>query len=183
MPSDKSVRLFFTIVILLLYSHAVDCQSRRIIPRAIMRKMAAQYAGAASYQDTGVVMDIKSGPDGQGTVKVEFKTYFVRPHLFRIEWVDRDVVTPEEKLNVVWNDGKQTFSYHGWDDPLVEREENIGIGLEGATGISRGSAHTVITLLMKEVGGFHITELKDVSLLVGHLTTEQGSVAAIRPRL
>jgi outer membrane lipoprotein-sorting protein len=165
MPFDKSVRLFFAVITLLLYSRAVDCQPRRITPHTIIRKMAARYANAASYQDTGVVMDTKSGADNQGTVEIEFKTYFVRPHLFRFEWVDRDTVTLEERLNVVWNNGKRTFRYYSWDDPSVEREENIGIGLAGATGISRGSAHTVMTLLMKEVGGFRVTELTGISLL------------------
>jgi outer membrane lipoprotein-sorting protein len=127
--------------------------------------MAAQYTNASSYQDTGVVMDVKSGADSQGTVDIKFKTYFVRPNFFRFEWIDRDVVTFEERLNVVWDDGKQTFRYYSWDDPAVEREENIGMGLAGATGISRGSAHTVATLLMEEVGGFRLTEVTGLSVL------------------
>lgn len=68
-------------------------------------------------------------------------------------------------MSVVWNDGKQTYSYYSWDDPAVEKKEDIGLGVAGATGVSRGSAHTVPVLLMEEIGGFRLTEMTNPSIV------------------
>lgn len=162
---NKILPVFFTLLALLFCNRAVDCQTKSITAQSIVEKMAARYAHASSYQDTGVVMDVKGDAAGHSETVIKFKTYFVRPHFFRFEWTDRSAVTSEERLNVVWNDGKQTYRYYSWDDPTVEKEEDIDLGVAGAAGISRGSAHTVPALLMEGVGGFRLTELTQLSVL------------------
>jgi len=162
---NKTLTVIFTLLALLTCNRAVDCQTKSITAQSIVEKMAAQYANASSYQDTGVVMDVKGEVASQSETVIKFKTYFARPHFFRFEWTDRDIVTSEETLSVVWNDGKQTFAYYSWDDPAVKKKEDIGLGIAGATGVSRGSAHTIPALLAEEVGGFRLTEMSNLSIL------------------
>jgi outer membrane lipoprotein-sorting protein len=164
----KSKTLLTIISILfspLIYNCPIEYQNKDITAQSIVEKMATQYANASSYEDTGVVMDVKEETSGHSETVIKFKTYFVRPNFFRFEWTDRSVVTSEERLSVVWNNGKQTFRYYSWADPAVEEKENTGFGIASATGVSRGSAHTIPTLLMKEVGGFGLVELTNLSLL------------------
>lgn len=96
MSPNKPLGIFFTLLTLLFCNRAVNCQTKSITAQSIVEKMAAQYANASSYQDTGVVMDVKGESAGQSETIIKFKTYFVRPHLFRFEWTDRDIVRSEE---------------------------------------------------------------------------------------
>jgi outer membrane lipoprotein-sorting protein len=165
MRLSKVLPVFFILLTLLICNRAVDCQVKSTTAKSIVRKMAAQYATASSYQDTGVVMDVKGEAASQSEIVIKFKTYFAHPHFFRFEWTARNIVTSEEQLSVIWNDGKQTFAYYSWDDPAVEEKEDIGSGVAGATGVSRGSAHTVPALLMKEISGFRLIEMSKLSVL------------------
>ncbi len=165
MSPNKIFTVFIASVVTLISCGAGVGQTKSLTAQAIIQKMAAQYANASSYQDTGVVQDvIDDGLSHRRTV-LKFKTFFARPHFFRFEWRDRSIVTSEEQLNVVWNDGKLTYSYYSWDDEGIEKRDDLGLGIAGATGISRGAAHLIPTLLMEDVGGFRITETANVSLL------------------
>jgi outer membrane lipoprotein-sorting protein len=165
MLPNKYLTVFLILPVLLIYNRAVECQTKNITAQLIVKRMAAQYAHASSYQDTGVVMDVKGEGVSESETAIKFKTYFARPQFFRFEWMERSTVTSEESLSVVWNDGKQTYSYYSWDDPAVEKKEGIGLGIAGATGISRGSAHTIPSLLMEDVGGFLLTEMTNLSIV------------------
>lgn len=165
MSPNKIFTAFCASLTMLMYWGVGVSQTKTITAQSIVEKMAAQYANASSYQDTGVVEDVKGEGAGQSVTVIKFKTFFVRPHFFRFEWTDRSVVTSEERLNVVWNDGKQTYGYYSWDDAGIEKKEDLGLGIAGATGISRGSAHVIPALLMEEVGGFRLPETSNVSLL------------------
>ena len=132
--------------------------------QVIVENMAAQYANAPSYQDTGVVLDVKGEADDRGERAIKFKTSFARPNLFRFERTRRWVVPTEEMLSAVWSDGKHTFNYYGWDK-AVKESDNISLGVAGATGVSLGSAHTVAALLTEEVCGFRLSKMTDLSLL------------------
>ena len=129
----------------------------------IVQKMAAQYAGAKSYQDEGLVQVIR--PEGSAP-RVEalnaFKTYYVRPNRFRFEWESNSWVG-RQPGSILWSDGKDTFSYHAWGK--LERVESIGTAIGYAAGISTGAAEMVTALLMDDIGGFRFTEMKNISLL------------------
>ena len=129
----------------------------------IVQKMAAQYAGAKSYKDEGYVQVIK--PDGSAR-RIEsvnsFKTFYVRPNRFRFEW-EANTWDGRKPGNILWSDGKDTFSYHAWG--AVEKVEDIGTAIGYAAGVSTGAAEMVTSLLMENVGGFRITELTRISLL------------------
>lgn len=140
------------------FARSSECQPKNVSAKDIIEKMAAQYRDISSYQDTGEVLETKNGANN-GRIVNEFKTYFTRPNFLRFEWTDGNIATSGPELNVVWSDGKRTKSYYSWKNPRVETYETIGLGFGGATGISRGSAHTVPTLLLEEIGGFKLTEI------------------------
>lgn len=165
MSPHKTLTAFCAPLALLICGGAAASQTKGPTAQDIVGKMAAQYAQASSYQDTGVVERIWGAGTGRRETVIKFKTSFARPHFLLFEWTDRAIFTSEERLNAVWNDGKQTYHYYSWDKPAVGSEEDISLGVAGATGISRGSAHTVPTLLLEEVGGFRLTEMSNLSLL------------------
>lgn len=149
----------------LLFCHRpVEGLSRGMTARAIVGKMAAQYANAPSYQDAGVVLDVKGEAGDRGEAAVKFKTAFARPNLFRFDWTQPWPGSMEGVTSAVWSEGGPTFSYYGWEK-VVKEYKDIGLGVAGATGVSLSSAHTVATLLMEEVGGFRLSKMTDLSLL------------------
>lgn len=124
--------------------------------------MAVQYSTAKSYQDIGIVQSVSATEKDTIEEINSFKTFFARPKHLRFEWEDKSEYLPKS-WHIVWSDGKDTFTY--WDSGHFEKEEDIGMGLAGATGISQGAAHTIPTLLLKEVGGFRLTEMERITLL------------------
>jgi outer membrane lipoprotein-sorting protein len=104
----------------------------------IINQMARRYSNCQTYQDTGRV-------EGRQHA-MTFSTYFVRPDLFRFDWIDHE---EEPCRNSIWSDGLKVFSRYDHGDG-VEEEPNIGLAIAGATGISQGAAHTVSTLLLPD---------------------------------
>lgn len=158
MTLNRTLIPVLTLLVLQLCQVA-DCKAESLTAQSIIERMGDKYAKASSYQDTGIIMD-KGNISGQSQSVIKFKTYFVRPHFFRFEWLDRSGAASEERLNVVWNDGKQTFAYHSWWAPTVEKQKDIGSGIAGAAG-----SPTVPNLLMAEVGGFNFTQLTNLSVV------------------
>jgi outer membrane lipoprotein-sorting protein len=128
----------------------------------IIRRMVSVYDKANSYQDVGIVQrSSASKPDVFNLVN-SFKTFFVRPAHLRFQWAEIEFREPEES-NIIWSDGTGVFSYSHLMG--LEKEESISMAVAGATGISSGAAHTVTTLLIPDVSGFRITEMKGLTLL------------------
>jgi outer membrane lipoprotein-sorting protein len=141
----------------------------------IVTRMAKVYATCASYDDTGVVVTTWYSSDGTRVTQKPFKTWFVRPDLFRFEWKEENAGRPERSRqgpSVVWSDGKKAYNSYPMDGYAVEENESLGMAIAGATGISSGSAHTISRLLIAhEVGGFGLEELTDLTQ-VGEATFE-----------
>lgn len=160
--NTKKPSAILAFVFFLVIAVSASCQSTELNGEQVVAKMAKQYAGAKSYQDTGVVQTVSDKPNGQVEVEeiIVFKTYFVRPQQFRFEWTDN---YPPPNFNIIWSDGKDTFRY--WEPDPVETKQNLGMGIAGETGVSQGSAHTVPALLLEEIPGFRVTEMKNIALL------------------
>ena len=127
----------------------------------IVKRMAARYASAKSYRDEGAVRSISRLKNGQTQEINTFRTFFVRPKKFRFEW--NDVGGPQNgDLNIVWTGGDEVFSY----SPLLgmEKEEDLDMAIAGATGISRGAAHSIPVLLFPDKSGFRVTEMNRITL-------------------
>ena len=161
---DRFTALNFILLLLLICSFGEDarCQEAVVTPRQIVQRMAEQYSTISSYQDYGVVETIEN-KTGRRRPAISFKTYFMRPQLFRFQWVEHGSLAAPGR-NIIWYDGKQSYSYYAIEPDKVEKEKDLSSAIAGATGVSLGSAYTVPTLLIKDDGGFRLTDLKNLSL-------------------
>lgn len=116
--------------------------------------VAARYATLQSYSDEGMVRRRawSAAPEcwfNTHSAQGKFRFQFTTPH-------------PHRKLRhvlsecVVGTDGVMPYFWnrHYSEAPTLDREERMEIVIAGATGISRGSAHTIGSLLLKDIGGF-----------------------------
>ena len=153
-----------TITLALLLLTPVVRSQEKPTARLLLDQMAEKYSRLVSYQDEGLVKITFDEETGGRIEKLPFKTSFKRPNLVRFEWTDY-FLTKLGKKRVVWSNGKESFTY--WEPDRYEKEENVGRAIAGATGISSGSAHTVLRMLLgdEEIGGFTWTDLNNTSVL------------------
>jgi hypothetical protein len=164
MQRSKIIWLFGILFVIVVGNQVAFSQAVNNSPQTILKKMAAVYANASSYQDSGVVIDnIKN--NGSAEPFSTFKTYFSRPQKYRFEWIDQQFGNGVKYKNAVWNDGQNTYSSYGWESSELAQSQNLNLGIAGATGVSRGAAHTVSALLMSEIDGFRLTQITKPSLL------------------
>jgi outer membrane lipoprotein-sorting protein len=156
----RLLNLGLLIALLCLSGNAL-AQQRKLTPQFILQTMARNYANCSSYQDTGMVETAYHEATSGRIEKMPFKIYFKRPDLFRFEWIEYSF-WKEGRLNVVWSSGKESFTY--WQPDTYEKEESLSMAITGASGVSKGSAHTIPSLLLKEVGGFVLTDLTNLLL-------------------
>jgi outer membrane lipoprotein-sorting protein len=126
------------------------------LAKSILQKSGDKYAAVSSYQDSGTV-EVTSNGEQKPTKRVHFKTYFMRPDLFRFEWIDDS--TGELTNNIIWLNGKEVSVYQAPN--VLKRGE--ALGLVAATVQSEGAAQSIPRLLT-HVGGFALTELDELSL-------------------
>lgn len=126
----------------------------------IFRKISEKYALVSSYQDEGYV-EVRPGKGTENEpYRRYFRTYFVRPHLFRFEL--RYSLGPQgpEILEVLSADGQQIYISRNDE---IERIESIGNGIAKLTGISLGSSYFIPSLLFK-LENFILFNLRDLKL-------------------
>lgn len=124
---------------------------------SILKKSGDKYATISSYQDSGIVET--SGGSNKGKKQIQFKTYFVRPDMFRFEWIDSSTGRP--MTNIVWYNGSETFSYQ--ESSWQKLEKGRGLGLTAATANSEGAAQSIPRLLLG-FNGSALTELVELVL-------------------
>jgi outer membrane lipoprotein-sorting protein len=128
----------------------------------IINKMAERYRALKSYQDSGVVQSYRKS--GEKELVNSFKTYFVRAgYQFRFEWEEPETRYSQKSWNIVWSDGGVVQTYWNWGE--LDKDESLSMAVAGATGVSRGAAHTIPELLIAEIAGFSLSEVERVSLL------------------
>jgi len=151
-------------IIILFTSTGVGLsQNKDSLPQTIIKKTAERYAAISSYQDSGVVETIGGASLPARSTDIFFKTYFTRPRKLRFEWTDYSPLSSVGR-NIVWSDGVKTFGFYSFEPDKIETKESLELGIAGATGVSRGSAHTVPNLLTNEIGGFSLAELTKLTL-------------------
>lgn len=139
----------------------------------VMKKFAAAYANATSYQDEGVTLSHdpkKDQPD-----EILFKTAFQRPAYFRFEWISHHPYPPLRHLktfSVAWGNDGGVFTYTeppqlpgAATSPRSQPRTDIGEALAAAAGVSRISSISVMTLLSAEVHGASLLRLQSLELL------------------
>ena len=119
--------------------------------QSIVRQMAIRYSTALSYQDAGSVETkyLKSGASSVETIL--FKTYFMRPRFFRFEWSTLRGHSTKESNAVICNNNK-TIVYSAPD--RFDAKDDLSFGIAAATGVSRGAAHTIPSLLIENTSDF-----------------------------
>jgi hypothetical protein len=127
--------------------------------QSILRTMAVRYAKATSYQDVGRVETkyFRSGVNNEETIL--FKTYFIRPRFFRVEWSSAGAHSFKER-NAVVCDNNRTVVYSSRDK--FETMDDLSLGIAYATGISSGAAHTISSLLIENTSDFRILDLANI---------------------
>jgi hypothetical protein len=128
--------------------------------RQVLEETCAKYVSLTSYSDEGTVLR-----NGESPGEIVFRTYFQRPRFFRFEYTH----TFQDRFNrtgsyreVLCCDGARTFLHEDGKQPTLFRHHSLGIA--ALTGVSMGAAHTIFAMLMKDVGGFLLTDLEQVSL-------------------
>ena len=128
-------------------------------PREIINAMLATYKTASSYQDTGsaIVVETDSKPVQSaphvGDILVSYRTYFVRPNMFRFDWK-----SPRTRLREasVWsNDGKKPYLWTpevaAHDDSFTFRTSKyLDMAIMDAGRSSAGAVWPLISLFIKE---------------------------------
>lgn len=156
-------------------------------PKAILKEMVARYASFSSYQDTGVVQTLPgesllaTGPplprilniSSGGDLLVSFKTYYVRPRMFRFEW--KSAFIPASREAAVWSDGEKAYSWMpvryppGRKSFELRGESNLRFYADEAKGTSAGAIFFIPSLLMADMDyvpfGIMITSMTELALL------------------
>lgn len=163
----KRSKILLTFGFVLVIAGCASQKSSDLSGEQIVAKMALEYANAKSYQDEGIVRTASETGSGIEEI-IEFKTYFARQTRLRFEWEEKPTNDLSAAWHLVWNDDNDTFSYDIYpnlESEPVEKAETLSSGIAGASGVSHGSAHTVPSLLVKEISGFRVTEMSRISLL------------------
>ncbi len=136
-----------------------------LTPEKIIAKMAETYAKCKSYQDTGTVKTIFIQDGGNRTDEKPFATAFARPDQFRFEYKEKvDSFLKEKPCYIVWRKGDEILTWF-FARPDITKVKSLSSGIAGATGVSGGSAHTIPALLLPEVGGRKLSDIKEAKLL------------------
>lgn len=135
--------------------HAATAVAAAETPQHIFGQMRAAYAALRSYSDTGVVLTHMPGNDQPN--EITFRSVFVRPQLFRFEWISHHPYPPLRHIkynSVIWSnaDGAYHWSDRGGNAEMRKKLDSLDMAVAGATGVSLGAAHTIASLLLPRMG-------------------------------
>lgn len=155
--------------------------SREGVPQAALKaaqleasgllwKMAAVYASATTYRDSGWVTEREEKPDGRSR-ELAFETYYDRARSrFRFGW-RTSFAYPGASLDtsgaVVADKTKATFVIGGSVTARAEGDLDAMIGLASVP--SRAAAFDIPALLTPAIGGISMDELREPELLSNQL--------------
>ncbi len=108
--------------------------------KIILTQLYRKYGECQSYSDFGVMWE-----PGRSGRRIEFMTHFIRPDKFRFEWktTDRD-----ERKYAIWCNSAGAYECYHFNDYKTEHVNSLLLAVAGATGISKGTAHRIHSLLL-----------------------------------
>src|SRR5664279_5661445 len=109
----------------------------------LLQRVRETYAGFETYSDVGTVES--PGLPGPG---MEFQTQFKRPLNFRFHWLSWHPKFGKDrpaKKSTVCSNGK---IFRGDYSSEISSCDSFSMMIASATGVSRGSVHTIMSLLM-----------------------------------
>ncbi len=130
--------------------------------RTVLTKMLAAYEHAETYQDSGefrVFPRSRSDLDDRGRpqnsrLAVSFRTFFMRPKMFRFDWLNSSTKT--SRYSAIWFDGEQGYIWAadkvlGEDRFVLDRKSGFDFLIDNAINRSRGTVLTIPGLLMRSL--------------------------------
>lgn len=116
----------------------------------ILARVVETYATFHSYSDSGTV----DSADSPG-LPIEFQTDFKRPLYFRFSWLSWHPkfgkTRPAKETRILSDGTKFITSFHG----ELEAAERFSLLVAGATGISKGAVHIILSVLCPQSLGLH----------------------------
>lgn len=153
----KRVGLIFLLLISSSLSASRINEKTYYRPEDILRKTFEKYASVSSYQDEGYVEVKPVNRTENESSRRYFRTYFIRPNLFRFEL--RYSLGPQgpEILEILSADGQQIYISRNEE---IEKIETIETGIAKLTGISLGSSYFIPSLLFNLENFFVLSNLR-----------------------
>jgi hypothetical protein len=130
----------------------------------LLRHMASQYAAFTSYRDTGYVLSTFS--ENGVVYRMSLSTLYQQPNHFRFTFFRPHPHPPLAHIvteHTIGFDGTEGYALKKGpkDIRAIKTVMPLRQGIAGATGISSGSAHTIGRLLLRDVGGVSVLDLRN----------------------
>jgi hypothetical protein len=137
---------------------------------AIIEALTQRYAAMRSYQDRGVVRNWLM--PGEPPIETPFETSYSAPNLFRFSFDCPHPFPPLAHIvtrYVVGFDGHRAYVWrqHADDAPELDVASDISMMVGGVACVSSGASHIITRLLLPQVGGIALRDLRDLSVVGG----------------
>ena len=166
MKTIKIIILLSCIFSLFIFVRIVLADQNNTNGEKVYKMIINKYESLESYRDSGHVVYYIGKPENP----IIFKTYFIKPDLFRFEWNTLAIypyINNIKSQHFILYDGKEAFIFESGRGS--EKVESLALALASATGISRGSAPSIASLLLPNNHcSFGLESLHNIS----HLGTE-----------
>lgn len=129
--------------------------------RECLAAVVQRYKNIRTYSDAGAVR-----PRGnKGLASCWFETQYEAPNFFRYEFTTPHPYRPlrhcTTKTILGANDGgSYHYKHYPRSEPTIEQGHNLPREISRATGVSQGTAHTIGKLLISEVSGLSLGDLR-----------------------
>jgi outer membrane lipoprotein-sorting protein len=121
----------------------------------LLSKMASRYAVLTSYADTGTTYIYwRTGDPPEDLV---FETHFARPSHFRFQWSEpHSEMKHRHEKRAVW--ANEQGAYHYFGPGRFAKDLDVSSALAGAKGISSGSSHSILQMLIPTLPGSSVVK-------------------------
>lgn len=146
--------------------------SKELDAAQLIATMSTTYREVDWYHDSGYVLTIYGqGSREEYTTRLDFKTHFCKPNLFRFEWSDSSIEQTSNQGSAVWSDGCQAYEKYGARESEVVQSDasaepdvinDLELAIAGATGVSGGAVLTVSSLLLPIFNSDKVTDFSEL---------------------
>jgi outer membrane lipoprotein-sorting protein len=143
------IRVFAVLVFAIL---SCACAAVRPSSTAILDNVCRTYKNIKSYEDVGTVEETYPAHVPEGRVRMQFRTIFRRPEMFRLDYRSTQSVTEREQNFVIWG---SSSAARQWSDAWGTRKtevDNLKDGLESMAGVTSGVTAMIPNLLLGTAG-------------------------------
>lgn len=150
MSNDRQSTPAFAAVVFAILSCA--CAAVRPSSTAILDNVCRNYKNLKSYEDIGTVEESYPAHVPDGRVRMQFRTIFRRPAVFRLDYRSTQSVTQREQNFVIWgSSGSARLWSDSWDTRKTE-VDNLQDGLDSMAGVTSRVTLMIPNLLLGTAG-------------------------------